>query len=173
MPPPERPDELAEGTRFPMHCTTRRAVLTRALVLAGGVVLAGRARDAGAADPNPDATVEIEETRIGIGPLSGTIGGGRLRFEGKEYRFTSRGLTAGGIGVSSLQAQGEVFNLRRLDQFPGVYVQTTAEDFEDETGHLTVLFLRNEHGVKLRLRATRSGIVLSVPSDGATIAWRD
>lgn len=156
-----------------MQGATRRVLLTRALALAGGVVLAAGAEPARAADPNPDGFVEIEETRIGIGPLSGTIGGGRLRFEGKEHRFTSRGLTAGGIGVSSLQARGEVFDLRRLDQFPGVYVQTSTEDFEDETGRLTVLLLRNEHGVRLRLRATRSGIVLSVPTDGMTVAWRE
>jgi hypothetical protein len=156
-----------------MRGATRRAFWTRALRFAGGAVLAHGASGARAADPNPDATIEIEETRIGIGPLSGTIGGGRLRFRGEEHRFTSRGLASGGIGVSSLQAQGEVFNLRRLEQFPGVYTQTAADDFEDETGRLTVLFLRNEQGVRLRLRATRSGIVLSIPRDGMTVSWRE
>lgn len=164
---------MAEGTPIPMHGATRRVLLTRALAFAGGALLAKRAEPASAADPNPDGFIEIEETRIGIGPLSGTIGGGRLRFKGEEHRFTSRGLTAGGIGVSSLQARGEVFNLRRLDQFPGVYVQTSTEDFEDATGRLTVLFLRNPQGVELRLRATRGGIVLSVPAEGMTVAWRE
>ncbi len=147
---------------------TRRAWLTRATVLA----VAGLARRARAADPNPDATVEIEETRIGIGPLSGTIGGGRLRFRGEEFRFSVRGLAAGGVGVSSVQAQGEVFSLRRVDDFAGDYAQVASDDFADETGRLTVLSLRNEKGVRLRLRATRSGIVLSVPDGTVTIAWR-
>jgi hypothetical protein len=152
-----------------MNRATRRVFWTRAFTLTGGAVLS---RVAGPADPNPDGFIEIEETRIGIGPLSGTIGGGRLRFRGEEHRFSARGLTSGGVGVSSLQARGEVFQLRQLEQFPGVYTQTSADDFEDETGRLTVLFLRNPQGVRLRLRATRSGIALSIAADGMTIAWR-
>lgn len=153
-----------------MTGATRRAFCARALTLAGSALLPAAA---GAADPNPDGFIEIEETRIGIGPLSATVGGGRLRFRGEEHRFTVRGLTAGGIGISSLQARGEVFSLRRRDQFIGTYQQTAAEDFEDETGRLTVLFLRNGEAVRLRLRATRSGIALSIAADGMTIAWRD
>lgn len=148
---------------------TRRVLLTRATALAASAATALPAR---AADPNPDATVEIEETRIGIGALSGTIGGGRLRFQGEEFRFSVRGLAAGGLGVSSLQARGEVFSLRRVEDFEGEYKQTAADDFEDETGQMTVLFLRNERGVRLRLRATRSGIVLSIPDGAVTIGWR-
>jgi hypothetical protein len=153
-----------------MKGATRRALVTRAAAAAGAVWLPFGAV---AADPNPDGFIEIEETRIGIGALSAAIGGGRLRFQGEERRFTARGLVAGGLGVTSLQARGEVFSLRRVDQFPGVYQQTAAEDFEDETGRLTVLFLRNPSGVRLRLRATRSGIALSVADGGMTVAWRE
>lgn len=148
---------------------TRRAFLSRAAGLAAVVALAGVAR---AADPNPDATVEIEETRIGIGPLSGAIGGGRLRFQGEEYRFSVRGLTAGGVGVSALQARGEVFGLRRVEDFAGDYKQVSSQDFADDDDRLSVLFLQNEHAVRLRLRATRSGIVLSIPDGLVSIAWR-
>jgi hypothetical protein len=143
---------------------------SRALALAGAALVP---RATAAADPNPDGFIEIEETRIGIGALSAAIGGGRLRFHGEERRFTARGLTAGGVGVSSLQARGEVFSLRRVDQFPGVYHQTSAEDFEDETGRVTVLFLRNPAGVRLRLRATRSGIALSITDGEMTVTWRE
>lgn len=35
--------------------------------------------------PNPDATVEIEEVRIGVPVLGGTFGGGRLHYRGRNY----------------------------------------------------------------------------------------
>ena len=77
-------------------------------------------------DPNPDATIQIEEVRVGFLFLGGSIGGGRLRYRGAKHAFTITGLGAGSLGVSTLQASGEVFGLDRLEDFPGTYVETQA-----------------------------------------------
>jgi hypothetical protein len=87
----------------------RRTGLVALLALAA---TPAAAQQRGRPDPNPDASVEIEQVRVGVLALGGSVGGGRLRFRGEEHRFTVRGLEFGSVGVSSLSARGEVFGLR-------------------------------------------------------------
>jgi len=54
---------------------------------------------------------------------SGSLGGGTLSFQGKEHDFSIGGLGIGGIGVSSIDATGEVYHLDKLEDFPGAYAQ--------------------------------------------------
>lgn len=126
-------------------------------------------------DPNPDASVEIEEVRVGIGVVATSIGGGRLRWRGEEYSFRIRGLSMGAIGVSSLQARGEVFALARLEDFSGTYAEEppdTPPDPNAPPGGPIVRFLRNPNGVRLRLRATRDGGILEISPSGLNIELR-
>ena len=77
---------------------------------------------ANAEDMKKSGTVEIEQTQIAfIG--SGNLGGGKLYFGDKTYNFTIGGLGIGGIGVSKMTATGTVYNLSKLEQFAGSYVQ--------------------------------------------------
>src|SRR5215831_14840757 len=50
---------------------------------------------------------------------SGSAGHGTLRFRGNTYPFNVGGLGIGGIGVSTIEARGDVYGLRRLRDFPG------------------------------------------------------
>ncbi len=67
-------------------------------------------------------TVEIEQVQIAF-LYSGNLGGGRLHYQGKTYKFTIGGLGIGGIVVSKIEAAGEVYNLNNLSDFPGTYGQ--------------------------------------------------
>ncbi len=135
-------------------------------------VLPARAQR-GRADPNPDASVEIEQVRVGVLAVGASVGGGRLRFRGEEHRFTVRGLEFGSVGVSSLSARGEVFGLRRLEDFSGRYVEQVAprQRVEGLTGPET-RWLRNAAGVELRLRTERSGGQFRINDAGVTIELR-
>lgn len=73
-----------------------------------------RGRGAQRPDPNPDASIVIEQVRVGILAVGASVGGGRLRFRGEEHSFSVRGLEFGSVGVATLSASGEVFQLRRL-----------------------------------------------------------
>ena len=67
-------------------------------------------------------TIKIEQVQLAfIG--SGNLGGGTLHYGGKNYAFTVGGLGIGGFGASTIKAEGEVYNLASLGQFPGAYVQ--------------------------------------------------
>lgn len=139
----------------------RRALLTAA----GGLLLAA------ADDPNPDAAVWIEEVRVGLFGRTGSIGGGRLRFRGQEHRFSIEGLSAASSGLSTVRAQGEVFGLRRIEDFAGTYTQVPAGG--PGGGPVMVYWLRNARSVRLRLRSARSGSALQIGAGGLVIALED
>lgn len=139
----------------------------RGVLLGVGGLLAAAAGDP--TDPNPDATIEIEEIRVGLLVLGGAIGGGRLRYRGTEHAFSVTGLGAGGLGVSSVRARGEVFQLNRLEDFPGTYVEAQATAVAGDRAGLQVRWLRNQNGVMLRLRSLREGVMLDVSATGVVI----
>lgn len=114
-------------------------------------------------------TVEISQIQVAF-LYSGNVGGGTLHFRDKSYRFRIGGLGIGGIGASKIEAKGEVFNLERLEDFEGAYVQgrygLTAG--QKSTGEL---WLENAKGIGLRLDAKREGLALSLGGDAVYITF--
>lgn len=123
-------------------------------------------------DPNPDASVEIEQVRVGVLAVGTTVGGGRLRFRGEEHRFSVRGIDIGGIGVASLSARGEVFGLRRLEDFAGRYTEQVMPRARGGPAGPETRWLRNAAGVELRLRTERAGGQFRINEAGLTIELR-
>jgi hypothetical protein len=118
-------------------------------------------------DLKPSGTVTIEQTQIAfIG--SGNLGGGTLSYGGKQYHFTVGGLGIGGIGISTIQAQGTVYNLNDLADFPGAYVQGRYGMAIGDTGG-GGFWLKNSQGVVLKLSAKREGLALSLGGDAVYI----
>jgi hypothetical protein len=116
---------------------------------------------------NPSGSVSIHQVQIAfIG--SGTAGGGRLYFRGRSYPFRLGGLGIGGIGISTVDATGTVYNLHRLADFNGVYGQVRAGWAVGEQGR-GMMSLQNANGVYLRLRARRQGLALSLGADGMVV----
>lgn len=108
-------------------------------------------------------TVSINQVQIAfIG--SANLGGGTLTFNGQEYHFTIGGLGVGGIGASSIEATGEVYNMTDLSQFAGAYGQARygAVAGDASTGEL---WLQNSAGVYMHLKAKRAGLMLSLGGD--------
>jgi hypothetical protein len=134
----------------------------RRAFLAGGAGLALMAQG----DPNPDASVWIEELHVGLFGLTSGFGGGRLRFQGEVYAFTVEGISIAGTGVTSVRAQGEAFGLRRLQDFPGTYTEVRGGPSD---GPVEVHWLRNAPGVRLRLRSARAGALLRFGEAGLKI----
>jgi hypothetical protein len=115
----------------------------------------------------PAGTVDIEEFAIAyLGQA--TMGHGTLDFGGETHRFKIGGLGAGGTGISKISAKGHVYRLNSLDQFAGEYVEGRAGFV---IGDLSTgdLLLKNTHGVVLRLKAKREGIMLALGADAITI----
>ncbi len=99
---------------------------------------------------------------------SGSLGGGTLRFGGKEHEFSIGGLGIGGFGVSSIDASGEVYHLEKLEDFAGAYGQARAGLVVADKSKGS-LWLRNTNGVYIRVSAEREGVMLALGADGVYI----
>jgi hypothetical protein len=151
---------------------TRRRVAFQASLLASLLLAAAcSSRDQGedVAGQVPDATVEIQQAQVAfIG--SGSGGSGILHFRGRDYPFTANGVGVGGIGASSIEATGDVYGLPDISRFPGVYAQGRV-GFAIGRTSAGDLWLRNEAGVTMHLKAKRTGLILSLGADAIRVAW--
>jgi len=116
----------------------------------------------------PDGTVDMQEVQAAyIG--SGNAGTGVLYYRGTQYPFKVGGVGIGGIGLSTIDAAGDVYNLRDLAQFSGTYGQARY-GFAIGTSSAGDLWMQNESGVILRLKAKRTGLILSLGGDAVVIS---
>jgi hypothetical protein len=99
---------------------------------------------------------------------SGNAGGGVLKYKGGTYAFSVGGLGVGGIGVSKIEARGEVYGLQRLDDFAGAYAQARY-GFALGTTSAGELWLQNRKGVVMHLEAKREWLMLSLGGDAVVI----
>ncbi len=119
--------------------------------------------------PQQSGTVTIEQLQVAFF-LSGNVGGGKLHYKGKTYPFSIGGLGVGGIGISKIEATGEVYDLKRLADFDGAYGQArTGITLGNKS--MGSLWLENSEGVYIRLSTKRKGIALSLGIDGIYIKF--
>jgi len=119
---------------------------------------------------SPDGTIDMREVQVAyIG--SGTGGSGTLFFRGRAYPFSVEGLGVGGIGASTIDAAGEVYKLPSLAQFPGAYAEARY-GFAVGSASAGDLWLENNAGVILHLKAKRTGLMLSLGGDAMVISMR-
>lgn len=140
-----------------------RAVPLRRLAVALVALAVTAATPSRAEELKKTGAVTIEQVQVAfIG--SGNLGGGTLAFKGRNYPFTIGGLGIGGFGISKIKAKGEVYNLAKLSDFAGSYVQFRMGFAAGEvsTGGL---WLKNSQGVVLQLEAERVGLALSLGGD--------
>jgi hypothetical protein len=118
---------------------------------------------------SPVGTVEMHQVQAAyIGSASG--GAGTLFFNGQSYPFDIGGVGIGGIGASSIEATGDVYGLQTVAQFAGSYGQGRyGYALGDMSGG--DMWLKNEKGVVLHLRAKREGLMLSLGGDVMVIKF--
>ena len=115
----------------------------------------------------PSGKVTIEATRVTIG-IGYAWGEGTLKFKGKGYNFKVSGLNVVGLGVTKLQAKGDVYGLEKLDDFPGKYfgVGAGATVVKGTEG----LVMKNSKGVVINLKADQKGAELKLGNEGLSIS---
>jgi len=114
----------------------------------------------------PDATVKLSGGSVGLG-IGFSWGSGVLTYKGKEYPFSVQGLSAGDVGVSSAEASGDVYGLKKLEDFNGNYTSTSAGAAVGGGGGAATM--RNQNGVSLHVVATARGLRLKAAVDGVKI----
>jgi hypothetical protein len=99
-----------------------------------------------------------------------TWGDGTLKYKGKEYKFTVRGLDAGAVGITKISAKGDVYNMEKVEDFAGNFVSAQAgvAVIKGPIG----LLMRNAKGVVINLKAVQTGVQLSLGGQGLSIAMK-
>jgi hypothetical protein len=157
--------------RRAVACAVPFALAASAGACGGGATVGGvRLGPEAVAGQTPDGTVEMRQVQVAyIG--SGGGGSGVLRHRGRAYPFTVAGLGVGGIGASTIEASGEVYNLPDASRFAGAYGQARY-GFAAGRSSAGELWLQNEAGVIMRLNARREGLVLSLGGGAMVISMR-
>ena len=147
--------------------STFEALVLLPIIACSASVKVGPAAVAGLA---PDGTVDMQEVQVAY-LASGGGGNGTLFYRSAAYPFTIGGLGVGGIGASTVSASGEVYKLNSLSQFPGAYAQA---QYGFALGDLSKgdLWLQNESGVIMHLKAKREGLMLSLGGNAIVISMR-
>ena len=140
------------------------------LVLAMAAALVLTASMGGAQqEPYPYGTLSIEATQVAAG-VGFTWGEGVMTFQGKTVPFKVRGINVVAVGISKINASGEVYNLKNISDFPGNYVvaQAGAAIIKGPAG----LVMKNDKGVVINLKATQEGVQFNLGPDGMKISLK-
>jgi len=130
------------------------------LLLQGGIAIA-------ADQPKPSGTIVIDETQI-MWIVGGDIGGGTLHFNGETYKFKTDGLKLGGFGAQKVKLTGDVYHLKDVADFPGVYGVAEAGGTWAKLNKGDFV-MKNDKGVVLHLKSGAEGFALDLGVEGLKI----
>ena len=135
---------------------TKLSALTLAVVALSTVATAA----------DPDATLTLKTTAVAAG-VGAEWGSGELKFGGKKIPFSANGISLIDAGVSTTNAIGDVYGLKKLEDFAGTY---TAAKGELAVGAgVGGIAMQNEKGVTVKLTSTQQGLKLALGPEGLKI----
>ena len=135
-------------------------IVTVALMLALSVAPA-QAQEA-------DATISIDVNTAAAG-LGASWGRGVVTYGPKTYAFKVRGLNVLTAGIQKLKANGQVFNLKAIDDLEGKYQKADQAGITFIKKEDMGLVVKNDKGVVLNLKAVKKGLELDLVSEGLTV----
>jgi len=112
-------------------------------------------------------TVSVDMTTVAAG-VGASWGSGVLRFQGQRHLFKIEGLSVGNVGVATISAVGNVYNMTSLSQFAGNYAAIGAG--VTLAGGAAGLRMQNQSGVIINLYAVQQGVQLNIGPQGFTIS---
>jgi hypothetical protein len=116
-----------------------------------------------AEDKAPDATIRLEEGSVAAG-IGWTWGHGTLSYQGKTYRVKVEGASVAEVGVTKAVASGNVYNLKSLGDFDGVFAAAGAEGTAGKGAGVSSL--RNGKGVVINLKSETQGANIKLAASG-------
>lgn len=146
--------------------TSRKQNLIASIILAVCVIFSGTVM----AQDKPSGTIEISSKTIAIG-IGVSWGHGTLKFEGKEYKFKVSGLSIVDLGIASVSAAGDVYNLKSVSDFAGTY--SGGEAAAALAGGAGTATLKNQNDVKLKIKSKKQGVQLKLAPEGIKVELVD
>jgi hypothetical protein len=139
------------------------------LALVVALVFAVSAALAQPTQPYPIGEITLHAKQISAG-VGYTWGSGTLKFEGKSYPFTMKGINVVAVGVTKIDATGDVYNLTKPADLAGKYAAFEAGValIKGPAG----LTMRNDKGVIINLKAKQKGAELQLGPEGFSITMK-
>ena len=114
-------------------------------------------------EKTPDATLTLSEGQVAVG-IGWSWGKGVLTLKGKNYPFKVGGLSVLDVGITKAEAEGKVYNLKKLEDFNGTYVSAAAEATLGVGAGATTM--KNDKGVVIHLFPKTKGVNLKLAGEG-------
>ena len=143
------------------------ALLSACTVLCGAAYAADSDSSAPVGDSvTPDGTVSLKGGSVAVG-IGYTWGHGELNYGKGSHDFSIKGISVVDVGATNFTAAGNVYHLTKLSDFSGNYVAAGAG--VTVAGGGTAVYLKNEHGVVIKLVATDVGLKFTLSADGVHV----
>jgi hypothetical protein len=147
-----------------------KEMMSRRLIL--GVVVGGLVALLAGSVPaqnakKPDGTVKLSEGTVAVG-IGWSWGKGTLTYKGKAHPFKIEGLSVLDVGIAKAEATGNVFNLKKVEDFSGIYRAASAGG--PAVKGATATALQNDKGVVIELKSATKGAELKVALEGLKLA---
>ena len=117
----------------------------------------------------PDATVTLSGGSVAAG-IGYTWGHGELKTADQSSKFSIKGVSVVDVGATGFDASGDVYNLKTLADFSGTYLAAGAGVAVGNG--VTAVYLKNEHGVVIKLIANTTGLKFNLSADGVRISLK-
>ena len=100
---------------------------------------------------------------------------GVLSYQGKSRKFSMTGIGIGGVGISTSEATGVVYNMKSMDDFVGSYTSARSGVTLGDSEFIKdrMMWLKNDKGVRIELKTIKEGFELNLGADGTVIKWDD
>jgi hypothetical protein len=141
----------------------KRSILALVAVASLVFPMLAQAEDSGA----PVAKLTLTGGGVAAG-IGFSWGSGTLVFQNKTYPVKVMGLAVADVGLSSIDATGDVYHLTRLEDFNRAYAAAGAG--ATLIGGGSIVTMQNGQGVVVRLRSQQTGIRLSLGLSGITMS---
>jgi hypothetical protein len=111
----------------------------------------------------PDATLRLKGGSFAAG-IGFSWGSGTLTYKGKDYPVSVNGLSLGKVGITGASASGEVYSLKKLQDFDGHY--NAGGTGLTIAGGRNATAMKNQNGVQVLLSSTTRGVDLTLAGGG-------
>jgi|SRR6266481_841918 len=118
----------------------------------------------------PAATLRLKGGSFAAG-IGFSWGSGTLTYKGRDYPVSVNGLSLGRVGISGASAYGEVYNLKKLQDFNGHYHAGGAgrRGVTLASGQ-SATAMTNQAGVTVLLSSTQRGVDVNLGGAGVDMA---